>query len=60
MPERTYATPLEKLAQAILEAQVLCNVFSQLGTEADPKLAWRAAEVAVGIRSVLGKYFPNR
>lgn len=54
-----YASPLEKLAQAIVEARVLCNVFQQLGKDADPKLGWRSVQVAEVLRTALDSLFPE-
>jgi hypothetical protein len=51
---------MERLAQAVIEARVLSRIFSQLGAEADPKLAWRATEVGSKIDSILDECFPMR
>lgn len=59
MPDRKYASPLERLSQAVVEARVLCNVLDQLGTEADPRLAWRAFELSNTLRQKLVVLFPN-
>lgn len=50
MPERRYASPLERIAQSVLETQVLCNHLDELGREADPRLGWRVAKLAKEIR----------
>ncbi len=54
-----YASPLEKLAQAIVEARVLGRIFQQLGQEADPKLSWRSLRMAAVLHSALDELFPE-
>lgn len=56
MPERSYASPLERLARAVIEAQVLCNVFGQLAVEADPKLSWRAELMSRDLRLAIDTF----
>lgn len=54
-----YSSPLERLAKAIIEARVISQIFLQLETEADPKLAWRAGQMGSGMEELLNDLFPS-
>lgn len=58
-PRQPYSSPLERLAKAIIEARVISQIFLQLETEADPKLAWRAARVGSAMEELLDTHFPS-